>query len=49
VTVSGSLADGTSTVNPLSYLKIQSIMELDQVHPAVYVRLNRASPAPLWI
>jgi trans-4-hydroxy-L-proline dehydratase len=45
VTVGGSLADGTSTVNPLSYLIIQSIQELDQVHPAVYVRLSRTSPA----
>ena len=45
VTVGGSLPDGTSTVNLLSYLMIQSIMELDQVHPAVYVRLSRTSPA----
>lgn len=44
VTVGGSLADGTSTVNPLSYLIIQSVIELDIVHPSVYVRLSRNSP-----
>ncbi|MCE5258926.1 MAG: hypothetical protein LLG44_07710 [Chloroflexi bacterium] len=44
VTVGGSLPDGASTVNPLSYLIVQSIMELDQTHPSIYVRLSRSSP-----
>ena len=44
VTVGGSLADGSSTANPLSYLILESIMELDQTHPSVYVRLARSSP-----
>ncbi|MHB9032807.1 MAG: pyruvate formate lyase family protein [Anaerolineae bacterium] len=44
VTVGGSLPDGTSTVNPLSYLIVQSYIGLDQTHPSVYIRLNRNSP-----
>ncbi|NLV74790.1 MAG: hypothetical protein GXY52_08930 [Chloroflexi bacterium] len=45
VTVGGSLADGTTTVNPLSYLIVSAIIELDQTHPSVYVRLSRSSPS----
>jgi len=44
VVVGGIHPDGTTAVNPLSYLMIQSIARLNQTHPAVYTRLSHDSP-----
>ena len=44
VVVGGVHPDGTTAVNPLSYLMIQSIAALNQTHPAVYTRLSQDSP-----
>ncbi|MBE7044213.1 MAG: hypothetical protein E7397_01675 [Ruminococcaceae bacterium] len=44
IVVGGTHLDGTSAVNPLSYLMIEAIMELDVTHPSVYVRLPENPP-----
>ena len=44
VTVGGSHPDGTSSINPLSHLIIESIGALDQTHPSVYTRLAPDDP-----
>jgi pyruvate-formate lyase len=44
VVVGGVHPDGTTAVNPLSYLMIQSIAGLNQTHPAVYTRISHDSP-----
>ena len=44
VMVGGVHPDGTSAVDPLSYLLVQSIAALDQTHPSVYVRLSQDGP-----
>jgi len=44
IVVGGVHPDGTTAVNPLSYLVIQSIAVLNQTHPAVYTRLSHDSP-----
>ena len=36
--------DGTSSVNPLSHILVDSIGALDQPHPAVYIRLSSDVP-----
>ncbi len=43
VVVGGTHPDGSSAVNPLSYLMIRSIAGLNQTHPAVYTRLSALS------
>ena len=44
VVVGGTHPDGSSAVNPLSHIIVQSIMGLSQTHPAVYVRLSENAP-----
>jgi formate C-acetyltransferase len=44
IVVGGSHPDGTSAVNPLSYLAVESIIDLDQTHPAVYIRMPKDPP-----
>ena len=44
VVVGGSYPDGSSAVNPLSYIMIEEYMELDITHPAIYVRLPKEPP-----
>lgn len=47
VVIGGSHANGGSAVNPLSYIMLDSIMDLDILHPSVYVRLPKNPPAEL--
>lgn len=44
IVVGGSHPNGTSAINPLTYIMIESIMELETVHPAVYVRVPDNPP-----
>ncbi len=44
VVVGGRNADGSSSINPLSTLIIQAILELNQTHPSIYVRLHEDAP-----
>lgn len=39
IVVGGTHPDGTSAVNPLTYIMIESLMELNITHPLLYVRL----------
>jgi formate C-acetyltransferase len=47
IVVGGTYANGCSAVNPLTYIMIQSIMDLDITHPGVYVRLPENPPEDL--
>ena len=42
--VGGRHPDGSSAINPLSYIMIEVITELQQTHPSVYVRLPDDAP-----
>ncbi|MHB9134629.1 MAG: pyruvate formate lyase family protein [Armatimonadota bacterium] len=44
IVVGGCHPDGTPSVNPLSTLMVESIMALDQTHPAVYLRMPEQPP-----
>ncbi len=44
ICVGGRRADGAGAENPLSSLMIETIMELNQTHPSVYVRLRDDAP-----
>jgi len=44
VMVGGVRPDGSSAVNPLSYLLVDSIGALDLTHPSVYARLGQNTP-----
>jgi len=44
VPVGGRNKDGTSAINPLSYIILEAITELKQTHPSVYVRLHDDAP-----
>jgi len=44
VPVGGRHKDGSSAINPLSYMMIEVISELQQTHPSVYVRLHDDAP-----
>ena len=48
IVVGGSHANGTSAVNPLSYMMIESSKELAMIHPAVYARIPENAPEE-WI
>jgi len=48
VVVGGTHANGGSAVNPLSYMMVESIMDLDIIHPAVYARIPEHAPEE-WI
>ena len=45
VMAGGTHPDGSSSLNPLSSMVVNSIAALDQTHPSVYVRLSRSDPA----
>ncbi|MFH1008469.1 MAG: pyruvate formate lyase family protein [Candidatus Latescibacterota bacterium] len=44
IPVGGRNPDGTSAINPLSYMMIEVISSLKQTHPSVYVRLHENAP-----
>ncbi len=44
VVLGGSHPNGTSAVNPLSYIMIKAFMKLDITHPHIYVRLPKNPP-----
>ena len=44
----GKNPDGSSCLNELSYIIIESFMELEQTHPAVYPRLSLRDPQAYW-
>ena len=44
VVVGGTFPSGVSAVNPLSYMMVESIMELGLTHPSVYVRVPEDAP-----
>lgn len=44
VTIGGSYPNGASAVNPLTYIMINSIMDLNITHPSVYIRLPETPP-----
>ncbi|MGE4564384.1 MAG: pyruvate formate lyase family protein [Victivallaceae bacterium] len=48
VMTGGLNPDGSSALNSLSYLLIESFMALDQTHPAVYPRLRLDDPPAYW-
>lgn len=45
IVIGGIHPNGTTAVNPLSYIMIREYMKLDITHPHVYVRLSKNSPA----
>lgn len=48
IVVGGRNPDGSSSVTPLSHLIIEAILELEQTHPSVYVRLHEDAPKEFW-
>ncbi len=44
VMVGGYKPDGTLAINPLSYIMVETIMDLNQTHPSVYIRLPKGAP-----
>ena len=44
IVVGGSHPNGTSAVNPLSYIMIEAVMKYDLTHPLVYARLPKHPP-----
>jgi formate C-acetyltransferase len=44
IVVGGRARDGSLAINPLSHLMIEAFMELNQSHPALYVRLPDDAP-----
>lgn len=44
IVVGGSHPNGTSAVNPLSYIMIETVMKYDLTHPLVYARLPKNPP-----
>ena len=47
IVVGGTYPNGESAVNPLTYIMIQSIIDLNITHPSVYVRLPENPPEKL--
>ncbi len=47
IVVGGTHPDGTSAVNPLTTIMVESIMALDQTHPSVYLRIPDDAPEAL--
>ena len=47
VMVGGTNPDGTPSVNPLTYIMIESMMDLNITHPSVYVRVPENPPEEL--
>ena len=48
IVVGGSHLNGESSVNPLSFMMIESAIDLEMTHPAVYARISEDSPKE-WI
>jgi len=44
VMAGGTAPDGSSSLNPLSYMLVESIGALDQTHPSVYTRVRPDDP-----
>ena len=44
IMVGGSQPEGSSSLNPLSYMLLEAIGALDQTHPSVYTRLSAGDP-----
>jgi len=44
IVVGGSHPDGTSSINPLSYMMVESISDLKIGHPSVYMRMPENPP-----
>lgn len=47
IAVGGTNPSGSSAVNPLTYIMVESIIDLDITHPSVYVRLPENPPEDL--
>ncbi len=47
IVVGGTHPNGSSAVNPLTYIMVESIIDLDITHPSVYVRLPENPPKEL--
>ena len=47
IVVGGTNPNGSSAVNPLTYIMIESIIDLDITHPSIYVRLPENPPEDL--
>ena len=47
VVVGGTYPNGASAVNPLTYIMIQSIIDLNITHPSIYVRIPENPPEEL--
>lgn len=47
VVVGGTNKDGSSSVNPLTYIMIESIIDLNITHPSIYVRIPEDPPKDL--
>ena len=43
IVVGGTAPDGSSAVNPLTYVMIESIMDLNIIHPSLYIRIPEQS------
>lgn len=48
IVVGGTHLNGESAVNPLSYMMIESAIDLEMLHPSVYARISEDSPKE-WI
>jgi formate C-acetyltransferase len=47
IVVGGTYPNGASAVNPLTYIMIQSIIDLNITHPSIYVRIPENPPEDL--
>ena len=47
IVVGGTHPDGSSAVNPLTYIMVEALMELNITHPLLYVRLPKNPPEEL--
>jgi formate C-acetyltransferase len=47
IVVGGTAPDGSSAVNPLTYIMVQSIIDLNITHPYVYIRVPEDPPQEL--
>ncbi|MBR4887716.1 MAG: pyruvate formate lyase family protein, partial [Clostridia bacterium] len=47
VVVGGTNPDGTSAVNPLTYIMVESVIDLNISHPSVYIRVPKDPPDEL--
>ncbi len=44
IVVGGTASDGSSAINPLTYIMIRSMIDLNITHPLVYIRLPKDPP-----